>query len=146
MSSSQFRRQTLALVAVMVLAAATFGATVAYGWSSASSNADNHRIIVHVDGNAQLTIAQAKRSECRAIRSSALDKARWRVLFDLASKKNATEADANAAGEAGKALPDIDVLTNKGGIVGGRRFLPCPKSIAQRPTTRPRAGVSTSRR
>lgn len=142
MSSKQFSRQTTALVIVIVLAALTLGAVVSYGVSNKKSDKANHAIIVHVDGNGALTIAQAKRSECRATRSSALEAARWNILFGLASNKNATQADAVAAGEEGKRLPNLDLLTAKGGTVDGVHYVPCPQSIV--PKKKPPSSTTTS--
>lgn len=121
-----------ALVAIIIFAAVGIGINVAYSYVNHQSDQSNKRVIVHIDNNGGLSIAQARRTECRAVRSAALDKARWGLVFDLLAKENATPDDLASAAAAGKALPSIDTLTNKGGRVGNVVFAACPPSIAKR--------------
>lgn len=117
--------QSIVWLVIAVVSALTLGAVLAFGVS-------NQTVVHRVDANGTLSIDQAKRTECRSIRSAALDKARWGDVADLLSDQNATPKQVVAAGKALKGLPSIDTLTNKGGTIAGRYFAACPPSIAKR--------------
>lgn len=126
--------QSIALIVIIAAAAIGIGINVAYSYINHQGQTSDHKIIVEVDGNGALTIKQAQHSECRAQRSSALDDERWQILYTTLATPNLSPAQVLAAGEEGKRLPSIDTLTNKGGVVGKRHFIPCPPSIASSTT------------
>lgn len=123
--------KTIALVVIICAAAIGIGINVAYSYINHQQGQSDHRIIVHVDDNGALTKAQASHTECRVQRSSALDDQRWTVLFTALATPGLTQAQILSYGREGKALPNIDTLTNRGGTVGKVHFGPCPPSIAQ---------------
>lgn len=128
MSTESLLRQTRLLVAAIAISMLSLGAIVGFGWSQHQASRRDHTIIVGVrDGGASQKL-QAAHSDCRGTRSSVLDAARWHILFSIPD--TATQAELHAAKAKGLALPNIDELTNKGGVIDGTRYGPCPPSIA----------------
>lgn len=129
MSAESLLRQTRLLVAAITISALSLGAIIGFGWSQHNSSRRDHTIIVGVrDGGASQKL-QAAHSDCRGTRASVLDAARWHILFSLPD--TATQAQLHAAKAKGLALPNIDELTNHGGTIDGKRYGPCPPSIAK---------------
>jgi len=134
MAARRLTTETVLLCIVIVISALSLGAISAYAYAHRSDSVTIH----HVDNNGQLSIDQARRTECRAIRSAALDKARFDIVFKLLSDQTTyprpTPEQVAAAGKVGLNLPNIATLTDKGGQIEGQKFAPCPKSIAGRKT------------
>lgn len=130
----KYTARIVALVSFIVVVAIAIGASAVYGYVNHQGQSSDHKIIVQVNGNGALTIAQAKHTECRAQRSSALDDERWHLIFTAFATPGLTLAQGLAYSREGKNLPSIDTLTNKGGTVGKQHFIPCPPSIASSTT------------
>lgn len=127
-SRRRFSTQIIFLAFIAVVGSVSLGIVVA----NAYAHRNDSTTLTQTRNNGDLSIDQAKRTECRSVRAAALDKARWDIVFNLLSHRDVTPAEAVAAGVIGTRLPAIDVLTDKGGRVGRTVFPPCPKSIANR--------------
>lgn len=133
----KYATQTILLCVVIVLAALSLGAIVANTYAHRGDS----RTIRHVDNNGTLSIDQARRTECRSKRQSALNSAQMAIIFGILGSKNATADEIAAAGQQGGALPDIDTLVTRGGavpvirkgvVVRTLHFAACPPSIINR--------------
>lgn len=143
MTTESLLRQTRLLVAAIAISALSLGAIVGFGWSQRSASHRDHTIIVGVRDNSVQTKQTAARQECIRKRSSALDDARWSIVFSLLGRADVTPVEAVKAGLQGETLPDIDTLANKGGTIvstkqgatTAHRYAACPLPITMRKPT-----------